>query len=255
MSFMPCRRCKGVKSIPDGFFRSTITADDGTVYQTVVECDCHKKWRKETADKRKFKNSGFNESLFNYSLKDYIGKDDSDVKKGRVSNYLKLFLEDNEKVKSALVYFYGPNGTQKTTIANYIGAELIRNGKTCFYISFKNLIDLLWKSQMDEESQDKIETILKKDLIIIDESFDNTKAHIWKSGAQIGVIDNFIRERLTSQKGIIFISNVNVDNISIDVFGQSLVDLIKRETTLKKSIITFEDKYVALIGMPPEDLF
>lgn len=255
MEFIPCRRCGSNKMLPAGFLKKLITNEDGTTSEVVAECKCHKEWRVNNTKRRLFENNGFNSSLFDYDISEYIGAEDSDVKKGRVSKYIEQFLNNNQKVRSAIVYFYGPNGTQKTTVSHYIGSQLVKNGLDCRYISFKNLINILWKSQRDETLSDDVERYTNCDLLIIDESFDSTKAHIWKSGAQIGVIDDFIRKRLILQKGIVFISNIQIDNISTDLFGKSLVDLIKRETHLKNSVLTFEDKYVSLIGLPPEDLF
>jgi hypothetical protein len=100
-----------------------------------------------------------------------------------------------------------------------------------------------------------IETALKADLLILDESFDLKSMTIYKSGYQIPYLYKFLKERFEIEgKGILFISNNKVSQIP-DLFGTSFKDFIKRNT--QKSQLTFVDNYISTMEstLDPRGLF
>ncbi len=245
--FIPCRKCKANGEIPDGYIKT----ENG-----VKECECHKKWTFNKLVYIKYKQNGFNILDFDKSLDDYVGtKSVNNIQ--RIRKYLSCFDDDEKKIEasSSILYFYGPNGTQKTTVASVIGKSLLSKNISARYVLMKQLIDNLWNSQRDQKAKDLIEKLSNCDVLIIDESFSKDKLHLWASGNQLGYIDEFIRERVNSAKGIIFISNTDITQIEEQGFSHSIQDLVLRETAKHKSVFIFEDNYMDNIGDIPSDLF
>jgi len=250
--FVPCRKCKGNgKTIPRGYYRDTETRN-GIEYKIVKECLHHKAWRLKEAAYQQFINNGFNKDYFDNSDNDYIGTE-SIGNIIRLKNYVERFID--EKVSSSILYFYGKNGTQKTVTANWIGSYLIQANYDVQYISMNNLLDLLWNSQRDEEQKKRLLKYEDCNLVIIDEAFDKEKSVIWGSGKQLGLIDDFIRERINYNKGIIFISNKEPSQIKAEGFSISIQDLIDRELKKRDSLFIFKDNYFDNLGTIPERVF
>lgn len=246
--FIPCRKCKHQENseIPDGYIK---------VEGGIKECECHKKWVSDKRNFITFKQSGFNPSFFDKSFNDYVGIE-SIANIERLKNYIKCFDgETRDKAISSIIYFYGINGTQKTSVANYIAKQLIEKKIHVNYILMKELIDRLWSAQRDEDSKYIIEKLSNTDVLIIDEAFSKDKIHLWASGNQLGYIDEFIRERINKNKGIIFISNTQIDDIENQGFSHSIQDLVLREVTKRKTNMIFKDNYMDNLGAIPDILF
>jgi len=65
--------------------------------------------------------------------------------------------------------FLGPPGVGKTMISTAIGVHAVQNGYKAFFTTMSNLIRLLKTQEMIKSSQQKINYILKSDLLIIDD--------------------------------------------------------------------------------------
>jgi len=256
--YIQCRTCKGKnpKTSPPGFIRD-IETKNGINYPIVRECLCHKVWAAEENAYSEWIKSGFRSEYFTINNNengegDYVGTKS-------IGNIIRLYQYidkfDNPQVSSSVLYFFGLNGTQKTVTANWIANRLIRRGKSVYAPSMKELLDKLWKEEREDICKEHIDLYSNCDLLIIEESFDKEKAHIWDSGKQIGYLDNFIRNRLNNNKGIIFISNKGINEIKKNGFSDSLVDLIERETKKRDSFFTFYDNYFDSVGSVPEKLF
>lgn len=225
----------------------TCTDKDGLKYYKV--CDCLKKSLEEKQLEAQYKHNGFDMRNYKYSPRSYVGTKSSKVK-DRLLNYVKKFKE-NKDVRRLLLYMYGPNGTQKTTLASWVGKTLLTKGFSVRYILMNNLVALLQDcSNFNEEKAQKAQFMIDKfndtDLLIIDESFDKDKLWISRSGYQLGIIDSFIRERVQRfNKGIIFISNKKPEEIKSQGYSVSIEDFIMRETTLNNTLLTFEDNYLS----------
>lgn len=258
IEFKACRKCHHTKGpVPEGYYMSeSVNPRTGVKVPVMIECEHHKVWRIKKAAEKKFLDGGFNKDFFDYDIADYKGNESiSNV--SRLIKYVHLF--DNKEVKNEVVksvlYLYGPNGTQKTTLGNWIGSELLQRGISCQYALMKKIIDELWESQRNEESKAYIDKLLKCDVLVIDEAFSKDKIHLWQSGNQIGYIDEFLRERLNNRKGIIFISNNAPDEIESQGFSHSIHDLVNRELLKTKGAMKMVDKYFDNIGQIPDTLF
>lgn len=259
--FIPCRKCKetvdpfGIRK-PVGFYYE-LTVEHGRILK---ECSHHKEWERAVAQEKKFESLGFNSEFFKYDIgKDYRGQK-SAVNVARLTKYVSLFNDKQaaEKVKRSILYLHGPNGTQKTTLANWIGKQLLTLGYRPRYVLMKQLVDTLWNSQRNDDAKLTLEDYLERtDVLIIDESFSKDKIHLWSSGFQIGYIDEFLRELINKGIGIIFISNNHPDEIEAQGFSHSIEDLVKRELKKYDSLMVFKDVYFDSISESeiPEKLF
>ncbi len=260
IEFKACRKCHhNGGPVPEGYYMSeSVNPRTGIKVPVMIECEHHRLWRIKKEAEKKFINNGFNEDFFDYDIADYKGNESiSNV--SRLIKYVHLFDDKDEnkrkEVVKSVIYLYGPNGTQKTTLANWIGSELLQRGVSCHYALMKKIIDELWESQRKEDSKAYIDKLLKCDVLIIDEAFSKDKIHLWQSGNQIGYIDEFLRERLNNRKGIIFISNNAPDEIESQGFSHSIHDLVNRELLKTNGSMKMIDKYFDNIGQIPESLF
>lgn len=229
--FIPCRNCANKKGpFPGYYYENGYT----------VECECHKKWFKEYDVERKCKESNIQPD---YNWSDYRGE-----KSRKDLECLKKYGDDFEKYKyKTMVYLYGKNGCQKSSMVQVLGKDLIRKGYKVEYITMNNLISILEKDfSNDEDIQEmrlyNINRLNKCDLLIIDESFDPTKVLMYKSGYQLPYLDNFLRMRFEiNKKSIIFVSNVKPNEIGANGYEKSLQDFVCRNT--KNSLLQFLDNY------------
>lgn len=235
--FIPCENCtKGYLYIDEGI---------------ITKCSCLYKYQKE---KKLFyllqeakipiqlgpkKNN--EKSILNYSLKkDYVG-DDKEGNLIKAQKFIKYFDSDYSSLN---LYFYGESNTQKSTVGRIIGKELIKKGKSVYYILLDDLINLIIDSKREEDLKPKVKKILNVDLLIIDE-FSSDKITLYKSGFQIPFLISFLKKRIESiRKAVLFISNCNIESIG-KVFGSALNSLIKRECL---DPMEFKDDYEAVLN-------
>lgn len=251
--FIPCRKCRKTSTNPEGYFLKEVNGQ-----QLLVECDHHREWRREKDLKLKYVKAGFSEESFDYKLSTYCGKK-SAKNIDRLKKYIACFDDAKtlQQAKRSVLYFYGPNGTQKTTVASSVGRLLLSRGLNVRFILMKQLVDMLWDSQRDDEAKAKVRELTESDVIVIDEAFSRDKIHVWQSGAQIGYVDEFIREHLSLGKGIIFISNSKPDEIEAQGFSHSIQDLVVRELKKDDGLMLFEDNYFDSVSLDqmPDKLF
>lgn len=235
--FIPCRKCSKKEGPLPGYYYSTNS--DG--YQTIIECEYHKNWKREKEIETKCKISGI---LTDHSFDDYVGEN-SRYEMRCLKNYAESFSNFKEKT---MVYLYGANGTQKTTMSHVVGMTLIRNGFSVYFTTMNKLIGYLVKDSGYDQVDDDTSYILSQcencDLLIIDESFDPSKVTIYKSGYQIPFLDSFLRNRFEiNKKSILFISNIKPSFIEANGYGRSLQNFIERNT--RNSFLEFKDNYIA----------
>ena len=260
IEFKACRKCHHTKGpVPEGYYmEERLNPRTSIKVPVMIECEHHRIWRIKKSAEKKFIDNGFNKDFYDYDIANYKGNESiSNV--NRLIKYVHLFDNKDENIKrqaiKSVIYLYGPNGTQKTTLANWIGSELLQKGVSCCYALMKKIIDELWESQRDEEAKAYIDKLLKCDVLIIDEAFSKDKIHLWQSGNQIGYIDEFLREKLNNGKGIIFISNNSPSEIESQGFSHSIHDLVNRELLKTDGTMKMTDKYFDNIGQIPESLF
>lgn len=256
IKYIQCRKCSGKngKVNNPGYISSFVPGTDGTPVEVVTECECHVKWRKSVELENKASRAGLNPKWLNFDIEqDYVGtksKENIERIKKYVLNFIKPANDEVKKImESASLYLYGPNGTQKTTVANWIGYECLRHNKTVKYILMNDLIKLLQRADRDEDEQAKLDKILEVDCLILDESLSKDKVTVYKSNYQIPFLDSFLRNRIQGKnKGIIFISNTSLDDIDEQVFGKSIKDLVIRNTrgSAHHSDLLLEDRWVVV---------
>lgn len=246
--FIQCRNCPNrEKGGPNpGYYYET---ENG--YRVIKECDCHKKWREESELERKFEFAQVNTP---YTFDDYRGfesKEDFEDLKYVANNFQKFCYK-------TMIYLYGPNGTQKTSMSQCLGKELIRSGYSVQYTLLNTLMNCLIDIR-DEDGDESSKNFIKRcqdvDLLIIDESFDSSKVTIFKSGYQIPYLDSFLRTRFEmNKKSILFVSNKKPSEIESQGFGVSIENLVKRNTI--QSTLTFKDVYIDNVStINPRGLF
>ena len=124
IEFKACRKCHHTKGpVPEGYYMSeSVNPRTGVKVPVMIECEHHRVCRVKKAVEKKFLDGGFNKDFFDYDIADYKGNESiSNV--GRLIKYVHLF--DDKDIKSEVVksvlYLYGPNGTQKTTLSMSFG--------------------------------------------------------------------------------------------------------------------------------------
>ena len=235
-NFTPCRICAKKKGPFPGFY---FVEEGEATY--VKECECHKQWFARQNLERRLSAANLWVDLDYDPDRHYRGTKSLE----EVSN-LKFYVKNFDKrFSSKMVYLYGANGTQKTTLAMWVGRELIREGKTVYYSLMENLsIALAPDFNAEDDSRAKlVERALDADLLILDESFDKNSTTIYKSGYQIPFLSNFLKTRAeVDKKAIIIISNTLPADIASHGFGIGLQNFIARST--RESLLQFRDIYV-----------
>lgn len=247
MEFIPCRDCAKKPGPKPGYYYV-----DFGYQKAAVECSCHKEYMKQKNFLTAAPEAGIWVEALRYDPeKDYVGIK-SKINVERVMKYVMGF----EKYSSELLYFWGPNGTQKTTLAQWVGASLLFKGYTVKYLLMQNLLSLLTsKFDSDDDKIKAIDKLYTADLLIIDESFSKDKVTLYESGYQLPFLDRFIRERAEiRRKGIIFISNKGPTTIESQKFSKSIQDFVERNT--KRSCLYFEDNYMQTVSdFEPTSIF
>lgn len=252
--FIPCRNCPNrTKGGPQpGYYYSTLNGA-----QVVIECDCHKKWLTESKLEATLINSNL---VSDFTFDNYCGnksREDLECLK-TVAEYPERFMYKK------MIYLYGPNGTQKTSMVQALGKELVKKGYTVQYTLMSDLITNLVNDFSDSQStKDNKEYFINKcldcDFLIIDEAFDLKKVSIYASGYQIPYLDTFIRNRFDiNKKSILFVSNRHPSEIANvppqrpgevqkEGFGISLQNLVERNT--KQSLLIFNDVWIDNVNL------
>lgn len=244
--FIPCRACiarekQGIKTPQgsDGKPQYGYYYDNYNGYEVIKECECHKKWREAYELSRKLERSGLSQD---YTFDDYRGTESLEQ-----LNALKQIASNFPKfAHKKMIYVWGKNGTQKTSMVQALGKSLVEQGYSVQYLLMNTLLNNLVKD-FDTGNQEEKDAFIRKcadvDFLIIDEAFDSTKTTIYKSGYQVPFLDAFIRSRFeTGNKSILFVSNKLPEEIESQGFGGSIQNLVIRNT--KQSFLEFKDVYV-----------
>ena len=235
--FIPCRACKDKSDI-----KGYVLTKQGE-YDILIECECHKDWRlkKELIYKAEQSNIWSSTAALDYSIDKYQG----DISRNNVlklHKYVDRF--EKEEVKSAVIYLWGPNGTQKTTLAHWIGLSLLKKKFSVRYITMQTLVTLLHEFEEREEKDIEVENLKNIDCLIIDEAFNKDKVTLYKSGFQLPYIEIFLKDRVeNNKKGIIFVSNTNPVDIMKHGYSESIQNFVIRNSIETKTDLKMEDEY------------
>lgn len=247
-NFIPCRTCAKKPGPRPGYFY--LSLPEGT--RAVTECECHRKYRLQEDLKIRARKAGIWPQAVDYNpITDYAGTRSKD-------NMIRLFkfAENFEEFKTTMVYIHGSNGTQKTTLAQWVGSRVLEQGFKVQYVLMQNLLSTLATGfESDEAKQAKMARLHKVDLLIIDESFSKDKVTLYESGYQLPFLDRFLRERAEiNRKSILFVSNKGPEAIESQKFSRSIQDFVVRNTI--RSTLTFEDNYLqSVTDFNPGSLF
>jgi len=214
--YIQCRKCKPKqsKTSPAGYYKD-IEIKNGIEYSVVKECSCHVEWRIKEERFKKFIKNGFNKDFFNINMnKSYIGtKSIGNI--SRLNNYIEKF-NNNIKVKSSILYFYGQPDTQKEETFNWIASNLIEpnNIKYVTFISFfDDTQKAAFMSAEYPESQERVIIYENCDLLIIDEVDDRDI-----SENQFQYLEKIFHRRMSNNLGIIFVSELPIEKLKNKIF-------------------------------------
>ena len=176
--------------------------------------------------------------LLSYTLDDYKGED-TPKNLPKIKKFLSKF---DEKFNSINLFFTGTNGTQKTTVVKYMVLELLRTNHSAYYTLTKDFIDLVMLSERDEEKAKKLDEILKVDFLVLEE-FSPDKLALYSSGYKQSIVTSPIKKRFENiRKSTVVISNFSITELRESALGNTIVDLIDRETR-NGCQFTFTDRY------------
>ena len=237
-NFIPCRNCAKLEGPFPGYYYIKVGVRKAAY---VKECDCHRAWSEKQNLLRRLKEANVWTDLSYDPDVDYKGTDSlEDV--SALKTYVALF---EKKYSDKMIYMFGNNGTQKTTLAMWVARELIKKSHTVLYTLMETLsVSLSPDFKAEDNSRELfVQKALDVDLLIIDEGFDKSKMTVYKSGYQIPFLDSFLRERFDiGKKAVVFISNKTIDSLSSSGFGDSLQSLVARNTN--QSSLIFNDVYI-----------
>ena len=145
---------------------------------------------------------------------------------------------DNALKKGIGLYFHSTSRLGKSSLASIVLKAAVRSKFSAYFILFRHLIDMSFRSWKDEKVLKEKEEILKKDFLVFDEI---EKVPITSGGESYSHIDSLIRERFFMNKPLIVTSNVILDDLS-KVYDESIQGM-------------FQEKMipVTLVGKPHSD--
>jgi DNA replication protein DnaC len=180
---------------------------------------------------------------------------DSIIDEDHIKKKLRMYVDEfDPKFKGVHLYFWSTgNGTQKTTSASILGKELMEKGYSVKFILMSDLTRMLANDAFEDDYDERRNSFLKCDFLIIDDAFDTKKVTVYKSGYQISFLDTFLRKRLeVLKKATCFTSNFSLDNLNEETFGTSLVRLLQRQIL---DPFQFTVHYSARNNFNPNDLW
>lgn len=240
--FQPCSKCSTIKNTPPGYLWDDMNKLEDQ--RKLIRCKCKEKYDEYVSIFYQLKNNGFDTSIIDYDINtSYLG----DLSKDECEK-IKLFIEkfsdeDDETSKAfkrAILYIWGQRGTQKTSLSQFIGKELLKKGYSCIYTTIYKLVDLV--SQLQDKDEQKIQKWLNCDLLIIDEFGNN---YVTRSKYELPFVDNFIRERINKGKATLFVANDDIKSQSlIEKIGDNLQNFIWRNVELHGASLNMRDIYI-----------
>ena len=140
------------------------------------------------------------------------------------SRYIRKYLKNVGMVinESVGLFMFGPPGLGKTTAAYYIIGHAVKQGRSCYYIYFKDLISMLIKSYSDEALRPLFDAIIGVEILVIDELslVGRVTPHA------VAEFTSIIKNRVEKGSSTILISNYkDIDEIKNN-FGETMESLM-----------------------------
>lgn len=131
------------------------------------------------------------------------------------------------------LFLSGDNGTGKTYFLSYVLSRPVRaNAWTCYYTTSIQLWENITKGWKDPEVRDRLESMLARDFVVIDEL---GKASIGKTGNSrslyLAELERILKLRAEMPKPTLFASNSSLGDLCAsqddDGLGETIASLIK----------------------------
>lgn len=163
-------------------------------------------------------------------FEDYVGSGSvNEVKK--VIQYAEHFFDP--EYEAIGLYLYGPNRTQKTTLATCVGKEVLKQGKRVLYLQagdFQKYLKNEDNFDPDPDMQRIVTNIYEGfyALIIIDDIFDEKKQLVYRQSANFftSMWNVFFNMTLKNKQKMILTSNTPLNKVGDD-FSKDIEELIK----------------------------
>jgi DNA replication protein DnaC len=188
--------------------------------------------------------------LFEEEITAYLKDDETEG--GRFQILLNPFIEDYiENAKYYLedgrgIIFNGPVGRGKSLSAMKILMNLIDKGYSGYFITIKELLDMIKKSWKDEEFEKTKNHIYNCQFLVIDDLGTEYK----KEGSDWAIteLDGLMRHRYYKKLPLITTTNSNIEMLTAK-YAQRIVSLFQ-ERSLIATIVSLED-YRPKLGKLP----
>jgi DNA replication protein DnaC len=231
--YNPCPLCRSKVGPVDqpGFYY--------TEFETVVECDCHKKWVQQNKLALSAHRANLSEFFLNYNPEvDYDGQLSRDQMLRLVSFVQKYPHVD--VLQHTCLYLTGASETQKTYLAKWMAGAFLRQGYSVSYVKMNELLDQLAPDFDNKELHKRAEAkYMSKDILIIDDAFKDRASEY-----RISLLENFLKGRVEdNDKPIIFVSFVTPNKIKSKGYSESLQNFVIRNTEKKGTLFTMRDIY------------
>jgi chromosomal replication initiation ATPase DnaA len=195
-------------------FEYRIDPETGVVYSRV-----NSKFKSESdeiAYKAMLKQSGIPKEYWDLTWEKV--KDNYTTSKDSFNKAMRYIRKkDDEALKNVSLFLTGPNLSGKTTVACLIGQGFLRAGKIVHYVLANNLALLFHNSFSygDDDAKAKLKNILRADLLIIDEIFDDTKVFMYKDPDSklriVAMWDQTLRTHISEGRRLVLLSNQALD--------------------------------------------
>lgn len=217
----------------------------------VEKCKCRIKYENDLRTFDVLKNSGlllptstlndFNE-INSYSFDKYVGADEN-KNIDRLKMYVDKFEDENKPFSKMSFYIHGGQGCQKSYTIKGVLSLLAKKGHSVYYILAKDLVDMIIKSDRDEEIKNKLDYILTVDCLCIEE-LNAKRMALWNSGFKQEVLVSWLKTRLeVVKKSTFIITNDTIEEFKQSELGELLGDLVERECRF--GTFEFTDNYGA----------
>lgn len=216
-SIKTCKICSGESYIPTGK-----AVDDSTF--EFEDCKCTKIYKKDKlyilANIPKRRYGILKEKKKHRKVLNIITNEKISLYKVVVKQYTKNFKKASKDGLGLM--FFGTTGSSKTTSALYIATKLLKKGKDCYYIYFKDLINLLIQSYDDKTKAPLFHEIINVDLLIIDELslVSRVTPHM------VAEFTSICKQRFEDEKPTILISNYQIIDEIYHNFGSPMESLL-----------------------------
>ena len=216
---LKCKKCNG-----DGWILKSLNYKDLGKFE---KCKCKEKFELEKMlilanfPNKRIKTVKNDKSFKNRKAKNFLTGKLVEVSSDIVNKYFKGFKKASDSGLGMM--FFGKPGTSKTTTALRIIKKLSRKNIDCYYIFFKDMIELLYNSYSNNELKPLYNEIINVDLLVIDEI--SLIGRITEN--MIAEFSSVCKQRFENGKPTILISNyISMDEISSN-FGMAMESLVR----------------------------